>query len=65
MISQTPSDPGMVIDECLLSSGKVRVYSWLNNSLQEITVSDGKSIETIVVLLLAVSSEVTLMPVYD
>jgi ubiquinone/menaquinone biosynthesis C-methylase UbiE len=41
LISQTPSDPGMVIEECLLSGGKAWVYSWLNNSLQEITVSDG------------------------
>ena len=41
LISQTPSDPGMVIDECLLSGSKVRVYSWLDSSLKEITVSDG------------------------
>ena len=40
LISQTPSDPTTIIKQCQLHSSTVRLYSWLDNNLKEIAVSD-------------------------
>ena len=41
VISWNPSDPVEIIDQCLLSGGKVWVYAWHDDSLKELSVSRG------------------------